>query len=113
MDYCISTWDPRHHGAIEEPHHNTYDIEFWGPDGMHTSFYVGALTAITAMGKFTGDDTSAYQQLAARGRQLLETELYDGEFYPEDTGRRPQCFQSGQRKVFRWRVFRRSKSIAD
>ena len=35
MDYCISTWDPRHHGAIEEPHHNTYDIEFWGPDGMH------------------------------------------------------------------------------
>lgn len=81
MDYCISTWDPRHHGAIEEPHHNTYDIEFWGPDGMHTSFYVGALTAITAMGKFTGDDTSAYQQLAARGRQLLETELYDGEFF--------------------------------
>ncbi|HEY2726094.1 MAG TPA: GH116 family glycosyl-hydrolase, partial [Parafilimonas sp.] len=37
MDYCIRTWDPRRKGAIEEPHHNTYDIEFWGPDGMHTS----------------------------------------------------------------------------
>ena len=23
---------------VEEPHHNTYDIEFWGADGMCTSF---------------------------------------------------------------------------
>ncbi len=50
MDYCIRTWDPRGKGAIEEPHHNTYDIEFWGADGMHTSFYIGALNAIIAMG---------------------------------------------------------------
>ena len=25
LDYCISTWDPRRVGSIEEPHHNTYD----------------------------------------------------------------------------------------
>ncbi len=31
MDYCIAAWDPRHKGILEEPHHNTYDIEFWGP----------------------------------------------------------------------------------
>jgi len=29
MDYCIKTWDPRSTGTLEEPHHNTYDIEFW------------------------------------------------------------------------------------
>jgi uncharacterized protein (DUF608 family) len=51
MDYCIETWDPKNKGVIEEPHHNTYDIEFWGPDGMITSFYLGALTAIILMGK--------------------------------------------------------------
>ncbi|HPK54169.1 MAG TPA: GH116 family glycosyl-hydrolase, partial [Smithellaceae bacterium] len=28
LDYCTATWDPRHAGLIEEPHHNTYDIEF-------------------------------------------------------------------------------------
>jgi uncharacterized protein (DUF608 family) len=56
MDYCIQTWDPRGKGVIEEPHHNTYDIEFWGPDGMHTSFYIGALHAIIAMGKFLQSD---------------------------------------------------------
>ena len=43
LDYCITTWDPKNKGVIEEPHHNTYDIEFWGPDGMCTSFYLGAL----------------------------------------------------------------------
>jgi len=41
MDYCIRTWDPRHKGVLEEPHHNTYDIEFWGPEPMCTSFIWG------------------------------------------------------------------------
>jgi uncharacterized protein (DUF608 family) len=81
MDYCISTWDPRHKGVIEEPHHNTYDIEFWGPDGMHTSFYIGALNAITAMGKFLSKDVSKYEQLSASGKKMMETELYDGEYF--------------------------------
>ena len=81
MDYCIKTWDPRHKGVIEEPHHNTYDIEFWGPDGMHTSFYIGALNAIIVMGKFLGKNVSVYQELSAAGKQLIETELYDGEYF--------------------------------
>lgn len=81
IDYCIKTWDPKHKGAIEEPHHNTYDIEFWGPDGMHSSFYIGALTAIAAMGKFLGKDVSLYQQLATAGRKVMETDLYDGEYF--------------------------------
>src|SRR6478609_5780372 len=51
MDYCIQTWDPKEKGVVEEPHHNTYDIEFWGPDGMCTSFYLGALTATIEMGR--------------------------------------------------------------
>ncbi len=49
MDYCIATWDPEDEGVLIEPHHNTYDIEFWGPDGMCTSFYLGALAAMAAM----------------------------------------------------------------
>ncbi|HVV55459.1 MAG TPA: GH116 family glycosyl hydrolase [Mucilaginibacter sp.] len=81
MDYCIRTWDPRHKGVIEEPHHNTYDIEFWGPDGMHTSFYIGALNAISAMGESLGNDMSLYRDLAAKGKVMLEGELYDGEYF--------------------------------
>ena len=48
----------RNKGVIEEPHHNTYDIEFWGPDGMHSSFYIGALNAIIEMGKFLQKDVT-------------------------------------------------------
>jgi uncharacterized protein (DUF608 family) len=81
MDYCMRTWDPRGNGVIEEPHHNTYDIEFWGPDGMHTSFYIGALNAFAAMGEFLRKDVSKYRTLAALGKKFIETELYDGEFF--------------------------------
>lgn len=84
MDYCIATWDPQQKGVIEEPHHNTYDIEFWGPDGMHCSFYIGALNAITAMGAFLGKDVSLYRQLATRGKKIMETELYNGEYFIQE-----------------------------
>ena len=81
MDYCIKTWDPRSTGTLEEPHHNTYDIEFWGPDGMCTSFYLGALKAISEMGKFLGEDVSGYELLYRKGRETMETRLYDGEYF--------------------------------
>jgi uncharacterized protein (DUF608 family) len=81
MEYGISTWDPEHRGWVEEPHHNTYDIEFWGPDGMITSFYLGALTAAVAMGRAVGADTTLYASLIAAGTRRTESELYDGEYF--------------------------------
>ena len=81
MDYCIETWDPRHKGVPEEPHHNTYDIEFWGPDGMCTSFYLGALSSISQMGSFLNEDVSKYQQLLETGRKFMRDSLYDGEYF--------------------------------
>lgn len=81
MDYCITTWDPKEKGVIEEPHHNTYDIEFWGPDGMHSSFYIGALHAMIAMGKYLSFDISRYENLAAKAKSFMEHELFDGEYF--------------------------------
>ncbi len=81
MDYCIKTWDPRSTGTLEEPHHNTYDIEFWGPDGMCTSFYLGALRAISEMGKYLGNNVSKYEALYSKGKAFLESDLYDGEYF--------------------------------
>ena len=81
MDYCIKTWDPRRQGVIEEPHHNTYDIEFWGPDGMHCSFYISALKAFIAMGEFLHKDVSSYKDLYSNGKKMMETVLYDGEYF--------------------------------
>lgn len=81
LDYCVETWDPRHTGALEEPHHNTYDIEFWGPDGMCTSFYLGALRAAVLMGQALGDATPLYEELLEKGRRRMETDLWNGEYF--------------------------------
>ena len=81
IDYCIQTWDPRSTGTLEEPHHNTYDIEFWGADGMCTSFYLGALKAISEMGKFLGEDVQKYEGLYEKGKKAMESELFDGEYF--------------------------------
>jgi uncharacterized protein (DUF608 family) len=81
LDYCIQTWDPKGKGILEEPHHNTYDIEFWGPDGMCTSFYLGALTAAVAMGEALDEDVAEYVGLLEKGIAYLESELFNGEYY--------------------------------
>ncbi len=81
LDYCIETWDPDHKGILVEPHHNTYDIEFWGADGMCTSFYLGALKAAVLMGEFLGDDCSKYNELFENGKKFLETQLFNGEYF--------------------------------
>jgi uncharacterized protein (DUF608 family) len=81
LDYCIRTWDPGKKGWLEEPHHNTYDIEFWGPDGMCTSFYLGALKAAVLMGNALGEEVSTYAQLLANGRRQMEQDLFDGDYF--------------------------------
>jgi uncharacterized protein (DUF608 family) len=84
LDYCIGAWDPRHTGTLEEPHHNTYDIEFWGPDGMTTSFYLGALEAIIQMGGYLHEDVSPYAALYEKGKTFMEQKLYNGEYFAQE-----------------------------
>ncbi|MCX6224101.1 MAG: GH116 family glycosyl hydrolase [Bacteroidia bacterium] len=81
LDYCIGAWDPGRKGYLEEPHHNTYDIEFWGPDGMCTSFYLGAMTAIIEMSKAVNAPCDQYQTLLKKGKLFMESELFDGEYF--------------------------------
>lgn len=81
IDYCIRTWDPRHSGALEEPHHNTYDIEFWGADGMCTSFYASALQSFISMGRYLKQDMAFYEDLLRKSKNYLENKLYDGEYF--------------------------------
>ncbi|MBN2211430.1 MAG: hypothetical protein JW709_08555, partial [Sedimentisphaerales bacterium] len=81
LEYCIGEWDPRGKGVLEEPHHNTYDIEYWGPEGHCTSVYLGALEAAAQMGEFLGEDVNRYRELIIKGREFLETKLYDGEYF--------------------------------
>ena len=85
IDYCIVTWDPDHRGALFEPHHNTYDIEFWGPDGMCSSIYLGALSAMAQMAAATGDsnDAKVYGDLAQKSAAFIDQNLFNGDYYQQ------------------------------
>jgi uncharacterized protein (DUF608 family) len=85
LDYCIRTWDPDHQGALFEPHHNTYDIEFWGPDGMCTSIYLGALSAQAQMANALGEthDAKFYDDLAHRCARFMEEQLFNGGYFQQ------------------------------
>ena len=83
IDFCICSWDPDEQGALIEPHHNTYDIEFWGPDVMCTSFYLGALQAMVAMAEVLKEEADAerYGTLAQKGRAYCDENLWNGDYY--------------------------------
>jgi uncharacterized protein (DUF608 family) len=85
LDYCIRTWDPDHHGGLFEPHHNTYDIEFWGPDGMCTSIYLGALSALAQMASAVGQmqDAAFYEDMSHRCARFMEEQLFNGEYFQQ------------------------------
>ena len=85
LDYCIRTWDPDHRGGLFEPHHNTYDIEFWGPDGMCTSIYLGALSALSQMAGAVGqtEDAKFYDDLARHCARFMEEKLFNGEYFQQ------------------------------
>ena len=104
LDYCIRTWDPDHRGGVFEPHHNTYDIEFWGPDGMCTSIYLGALSAFAEMARATEhpEDSAFYGDLAQRCARFMDEQLFNGEYYEqkvEYAELRDQSFASKIAKV--------------
>jgi uncharacterized protein (DUF608 family) len=104
MDFCIAQWDPRHVGLVEEPHHNTYDIEFWGPDGLCSSFYLGALAAMSALAHDAGhpEDASVYEELAQKGAQEIEARLFNGEYYQQEImvdGLRDMSFRQTLAKI--------------
>src|SRR5882724_2115242 len=85
IDYSIRTWDPERKGLIEEPHINTYDIEFWGADSMCTSLYLSALKAATLMGESLGDNIEGYATLLSNSSHQMEEQLFNGEYFFQKT----------------------------
>ncbi len=85
IDYGIRTWDPDHNGALFEPHHNTYDIEFWGAEPMCSSIYIGALSAMARMASAVGEasDAEFYGDLASKSGSYIDEHLFNGEYYEQ------------------------------
>lgn len=76
-------WDANRDGVMEGVQHNTYDVEFYGPNPMCGIYYLGALRAGEEMARAAGDLASAraYHQLFEQGSRWIDTNLFNGEFY--------------------------------
>lgn len=76
-------WDPGRTGVLTGVQHNTYDVAFFGPNPLCGIYYLGALRACEEMARAMGEDDSAnnYRGLFEKGRQWIDTNLFQGEFY--------------------------------
>jgi hypothetical protein len=79
-------WDPDKNGVMEGEQHNTYDIEFYGPNTMTGSLYLGALKASTEMAGAMGEPAKAkeYETLFENGSRLYDEKLWNGNYYVQD-----------------------------
>jgi uncharacterized protein (DUF608 family) len=76
-------WDADKDGVMEGVQHNTYDVEFYGPNPECGIYYLGALRAAEEMGKAVGDTAAAaeYRRLFESGRAWIDANLFNGEYY--------------------------------
>jgi len=76
-------WDPDRSGVMQGVQHNTYDVEFYGPNPMCGIYYLGALRAAEEMARAAGDTTSAatYRAIFEKGSKWTDANLFNGEFY--------------------------------
>lgn len=83
LEFAWTQWDADRDGVTEGVQHNTYDIEFYGPNTMTGSFYLGALRAGEEMARHLGDAEAAqrYREVYERGRARMDRELFNGEYY--------------------------------
>ncbi len=83
LEYAWAGWDKDRDGLLEDEQHNTYDIEFFGPNSMLSGFYLGALEAGARMAEAVGDTKGAteYRRLLEKGKKNYETLLWNGEFF--------------------------------
>ena len=83
LEFAWVFWDADRDGVMEGEQHNTYDIEFYGPNTMMGTLYLGALLAGERMARALGEAESAaeYRRVFESGRQKLDAQLWGAGYY--------------------------------
>jgi non-lysosomal glucosylceramidase len=81
--WAPGSWDADRDGVMEGVQHNTYDVEFYGPNPLCGVYYLGALRAGEEMARAMGDTASAgeYRRLFESGSKWIDANLFTGEYY--------------------------------
>lgn len=96
LKFAWRWWDPERCGVISGPHHNTYDIEFHGPDPMATGYYLAALEAGARIAEAMqdGDTARLYRRVAGAGRRAMDNGLFNGAWYEQRID--PEAWRSAE-----------------
>lgn len=83
LEFAWKDWDPDKNGVIEGQQHNTYDIEFYGPNPMMGAIYLAALRAGEKMALAVGDHGAAadYKRLYESGQTRLDQQTWNGDYF--------------------------------
>jgi non-lysosomal glucosylceramidase len=76
-------WDGDRDGVMEGVQHNTYDVEFFGPNPLCGVWYLGALRAAEEMARTLEDGAFAAEcrRLFDNGSRFIDANLFNGEYY--------------------------------
>jgi non-lysosomal glucosylceramidase len=76
-------WDADRDGVLEGVQHNTYDVEFYGPNPLCGIYYLGALRACEEMARAAGDNSAAaqYRNLFLSGKNWFDSHAFNGDYY--------------------------------
>lgn len=85
LEFAWVHWDADKDGVMEGVQHNTYDIEFYGPNTMMGSLYLAALRAGEEISNYLGETEKAkeYREIYKRGRKWMDKNLFNGEWYEQ------------------------------
>ncbi|MGH9444287.1 MAG: GH116 family glycosyl-hydrolase, partial [Terriglobia bacterium] len=85
-------WDANKDGVMEGVQHNTYDVEFIGPNPLCGVWYLGGLRAGEEMARAVGDAKTAqeYRRLFEQGSRWIDENLFNGEYYIQKIGSIPK-----------------------
>lgn len=85
LEFAFTAWDADGDGVLDSEQHNTYDIEFHGPNSLANSMFFAALTAGAAIAERMGEPEAAtrYREAAATGAARMDELLFNGEYYEQ------------------------------
>lgn len=85
LDFAFDYWDQDHDFVLDSRQHNTYDIEFFGPNSLSNSFFYAALAAGIMMAEYVGDSerSARYRTALREGSARMDALLWNGEYYEQ------------------------------